>query len=53
MGLFGDLFDMDIFDLDGTLFCESDPTWFDFMMYKHRILEDSTYKDQATEYILR
>ena len=39
-----------VFDLDGTLFCESDPIWFDFMMYKYRILEDPTYKDQATEY---
>ena len=39
-----------VFDLDGTLFCESDPTWFDFMMYKYRILEDPDYKDRATEY---
>lgn len=39
-----------VFDLDGTLFCESNPTWFDFMMYKYRILEDPTYKDKATDY---
>lgn len=39
-----------VFDLDGTLFCESDPTWFDFMMYKHRILEDESYRDRATDY---
>ena len=39
-----------VFDLDGTLFCESDPIWFDFMLYKHRILEDRDYKDKATEY---
>ncbi len=39
-----------VFDLDGTLYCESDPTWFDFMLYKYRILEDQTYKDKATEY---
>ena len=39
-----------VFDLDGTLFCESDPTWFDFMLYKYRIQEDPTYKEKATEY---
>ena len=39
-----------IFDLDGTVYCESDPTWFDFMMYKYRIQEDPAYKDKATEY---
>ena len=33
-----------VFDLDGTLFCESDPTWFDFMLYKHRIQEDPPTK---------
>ncbi len=39
-----------VFDLDGTLFCESDPTWFDFMLYKHRIQEDPTYRDRASEH---
>lgn len=39
-----------VFDLDGTLFCESDPTWFDFMLYKYRILEDPAYKGKATKY---
>lgn len=39
-----------VFDLDGTLFCESNPTWFDFMLYKHRILEDESYRDRASEY---
>lgn len=29
-----------VFDLDGTIFCESKPTWFDFMLYQHRIRED-------------
>ena len=28
-----------VFDMDGTIFCETDPTWFDFMLYKHRVLE--------------
>ncbi len=39
-----------VFDLDGTLFCESDPTWFDFMLYRHRVREDPDYMDRATEY---
>ena len=39
-----------VFDMDGTLYCESDPTWFDFMMYKHRILEDESYREKATDY---
>ena len=39
-----------MFDLDGTIFCESNPTWFDFMLYKYRVLEDPDYKDRATEY---
>ena len=38
------------FDLDGTLYCETDPTWFDFMLYKYRILEDPDYKEKATDY---
>ena len=37
-------------DLDGTLFCETDPTYFDFRLYHYRILEDPDYKDQATDY---
>lgn len=39
-----------VFDLDGTLFCESDPTWFDFMLYRYRILEDETYRDRASDH---
>ena len=39
-----------VFDMDGTLFCETDPTWFDFMLYKHRVQEDESYKDKATEH---
>lgn len=37
-------------DLDGTLFCETDPTYFDFRLYHYRIMEDPDYKDKATEY---
>ena len=32
-----------VFDFDGTLFCETDPTYFDWMLYDHRVLEDSSY----------
>ena len=39
-----------VFDLDGTLYCETDPVWFDFMLYRHRILEDPAYRDRATEH---
>ena len=39
-----------VFDLDGTIFCESNPTWFDFMLYRHRIQEDESYRNRATEY---
>ncbi len=39
-----------VFDLDGTLFCETDPTWFDFMLFQYRIQEDPTYKEMASEH---
>ena len=39
-----------VFDLDGTLFCETDPIWFDFMLCKYRIQEDPAYKEKATDY---
>ena len=35
-------------DLDGTLFCETDPTYFDFRLFCYRVLEDPDYKDKAT-----
>lgn len=35
-----------VFDLDGTLYCESDPTWFDFMLFKYRIQEDPAYREK-------
>ena len=31
---------MAIFDLDGTLVCETDPTYFDFILYTYRVLDD-------------
>jgi hypothetical protein len=36
-----------VFDMDGTLCCETDPIYFDHMLYMHRVLNDPTYK--ATE----
>ena len=38
-----------VFDLDGTLFCERDPWYFDLCLYIHRVLEDPDYKDKASE----
>lgn len=36
-----------VFDFDGTLFCETAPTYFDWMLFDHRVLEDGSYS--ATE----
>jgi len=33
-----------VFDFDGTLFLETDPTYFDWMLFAHRVLEDPSYK---------
>ena len=33
-----------VFDLDGTLFLETDPTYFDWLLFEHRVLEDSSFK---------
>jgi len=32
-----------VFDLDGTLFCETDPVYFDHMLFMHRVLEDKDH----------
>ena len=29
-----------VFDLDGTLFCETDPTYFDWLLFERRVLDD-------------
>jgi len=39
-----------VFDLDGTLFCETDPNYFDYTLLVHRVLEDTQFKDQANEF---
>ncbi|MBO7675939.1 MAG: haloacid dehalogenase-like hydrolase [Erysipelotrichaceae bacterium] len=33
-----------VFDLDGTLFCETDPVYFDHMLFMHRVQEDPDYQ---------
>ena len=37
-----------VFDLDGTLFCETDPNYFDYMLLVHRVAEDPGYRDRAS-----
>ncbi len=39
-----------VFDLDGTLFCETDPNYFDYTLLLHRVTEDPSYKDRASEF---
>ena len=39
-----------VFDLDGTLFCETDPNYFDYTLLKYRVLEDEAYKDKASDF---
>ena len=39
-----------VFDLDGTLFCETDPNYFDYTLLVHRVLEDPDYKDKASAF---
>ena len=36
-----------VFDLDGTLILETDPTYFDWALFEHRVLDDPDY--QPTE----
>ncbi|MBQ9912523.1 MAG: haloacid dehalogenase-like hydrolase [Firmicutes bacterium] len=39
-----------VFDLDGTLFCETDPNYFDYMLLVHRVLEDPEYIGRASDF---
>ena len=38
-----------VFDFDGTIFCETDTIYFDWFMFSYRVLNDSNYRDKATE----
>lgn len=37
-----------VFDMDGTLCCETDPGYFDHKLLYHRVMEDPEYKDKAS-----
>ncbi len=39
-----------VFDLDGTLFCETDPNYFDYTLLVYRVLEDPEYRDKASDF---
>ena len=39
-----------VFDLDGTLFCETDPNYFDYCLLKYRVLDDPQYRDKASDF---
>ena len=39
-----------VFDLDGTLACETDPCYFDHCIYYYRVMEDPAYKDKASDF---
>ena len=39
-----------VFDLDGTLFCETDPIYFVYALLIHRVTEDEGYKDEASKF---
>ena len=39
-----------VFDLDGTLVCETDPVYFDHCIFKYRVLDDPDYKDKASDF---
>jgi len=38
-----------VFDMDGTLSCETDPGYFDHKLLYHRVTEDPDYKDKASD----
>ena len=39
-----------VFDLDGTLFCETHPTYFDLQMFMYRVLDDPTFNPTQMQY---
>ncbi|MBR4702370.1 MAG: S-layer homology domain-containing protein [Oscillospiraceae bacterium] len=39
-----------VFDLDGTLFCETDPNYFDYTLLAYRVLTDPDYRDRASDF---
>ena len=39
-----------VFDMDGTVFGERDPWYFDYMLLVYRVTQDPNYKDQASSF---
>ena len=39
-----------VFDMDGTILCETDPYYFDHMILVYRVLEDPEYKNKASDF---
>ncbi|MBR3248078.1 MAG: haloacid dehalogenase-like hydrolase [Clostridiales bacterium] len=39
-----------VFDMDGTILCETDPYYFDHCLLVYRVLEDPSYKDKASAF---
>ncbi len=39
-----------VFDMDGTILCETDPYYFDHCLLVYRVLEDPNYKDKASSF---
>ena len=42
-----------VFDMDGTLMGETAPTYFDWVTYAYRVLDDPDYAGQATEEMIK
>ena len=38
------------FDFDGTLFCETDPNYFDYTLLVYRVTQDADYIDKASDF---
>jgi len=38
-----------VFDLDGTLVCETAPSYFEWMMYLHRVFNDKSFKPTSQQ----
>lgn len=38
-----------MFDLDGTLYCETAPTYFDWQLFEHRVLDDGSWRATAEQ----
>ncbi len=39
-----------VFDMDGTILCETDPYYFDHCILVYRVLEDPDYNDKASDF---